>query len=70
MFGHLHTEAGREGKMHVKGSSLRCSAVRERDCGRNPASVYWHQLSLRDRVLDGAERTALLLCQVKEATAG
>ena len=33
-------------------------------------SVHRHQLSLRDGVLDKAERTALLLCQAKEATAG
>ena len=33
------------------------------------ASVHWHQLSVRG-VLGEAERTALLLCQAKEATAG
>ena len=34
------------------------------------SSVHWHQLSLEDRGLGEAERTALLLCQAKEAMAG
>ena len=37
---------------------------------RKVASVHWYQLSLRDRILGEAERTAVLLCQAEAATAG
>ena len=39
-------------------------------CSQKSASVHRRQLSLGDRVWGEAERTALLLYQAKEATAG